>query len=150
MTEKRFTVKDNIVYDGWASLKPVNCVMDEDATDLAEFLNRITGNISPTNFDDAFTSWYGIIEELSDKERRLIDINEIYSKLEDEIISTTDFEKRYGKNNQKVRDKHVKRELKDLVDEKNDITLRISYLKRKIEFIKSFVNVHLVLVELEE
>jgi len=57
--------------------------------------------------------WSMLITELCDKEVDLFKCKNEYQILSDKIIQDTDFKALYGANNQKVRDNHVKGELKD-------------------------------------
>lgn len=96
---------------------------------------------------DYFQEWEVAIEELKVKETERINLKETYSQLEQEIIDNTDFKELYGANNQKVRDNHVRNELKDLIDKKHDLELRINYLIRRIDFIKSLMRMQGILLE---
>ena len=95
----------------------------------------------PKTINDYLKEWEDSINELDNKAKDLINLKETYNQMEQEIIDNTDFKELYGANNQKVRDNHVKNELKDMVDDKNKLELRIDYLKRRIDFIKSVVKI---------
>lgn len=104
----------------------------------------------PTTIDGWFNQWNVYIIELSDKEKELITLKESYNQMEQEIIAETDFKALYGKNNETVRKNHVKNELKDLVDNKHDLELRINYLKRRISYIKELLQMQRSLLEYSE
>ena len=70
-----------------------------------------------------------------------------YAQMEQEIIDTFDFKAAYGKNNETVRKNHVRNELKDMVDERHDLELRISFLKRRITYIKSLMSMQETLLK---
>ena len=96
---------------------------------------------------DLLVAWEDLVMELSDKEVELYKLKEAYLIAESEIVNNTDFKAIYGANNQKVRDNHVKKELKDIVDTKNSLELGIDNLKRRNDFIKSIMAMHRVLIE---
>ena len=96
---------------------------------------------------DFYNEWERNINEINDKETELITLKETYNQMEQKIIDETNFKALYGKNNEAVRKNHVKNELKDMVDERHDLELRISYLKRRIDFIKSLMSMQRTLIE---
>ena len=67
--------------------------------------------------------------------------------MEQDILNNTDFKELYGRNNESVRKAHIKNELKDLVDTKHDLELRINFLKRRIEYIKELMRMQETLLE---
>ena len=101
----------------------------------------------PKSIEDFFNEWEKAINEIKDKSVELINLKESYNQMEQDIVENTDFKELYGANNQKVRDNHVRNELKDMVDAKHDLELRIEYLKRRIDFIKNVLTMQRVLIE---
>lgn len=122
--------------------------INETTCDFNELLHQISKELTRENktIDDYFTEWETAINEITEKEKQLIDKKETYTQMEQKIIENTDFKELYGQNNQKIRDNHVKNELKDLVDEKHDLQIRIDYLKRRVDFIKSLMGMQRVLL----
>lgn len=118
-----------------------------EAEELCKKLNEPYAPREQLTVDDYFKEWEKAIDELSEKELALINLKETYAQLEQEIVENTDFKELYGANNQKVRDNHIRNELKDLVDTKNDLNLRIDYLKRRIDFIKNIMAMQRTLLE---
>lgn len=116
------------------------------AKTLCDYLNELT-NKKQNTLEEYFTEWEQNITELDNKAKQLIDIKETYNQLEQKILEETDFKELYGANNQKIRDNHVKNELKDIVDEKHDLKLRIEYLQRRIDFIKTLMNMQRTLID---
>ena len=94
--------------------------------------------------------WTMLITELSDKEVDLFKCKNEYQVLSDKIIMDTDFKALYGANNQKVRDNHVKGELKDLYDRIKGLEFSIDYLTRRIVFLKELIRTKRVLLEVRE
>lgn len=101
----------------------------------------------PETIDEWYGEWRRNIDEITAKEKDLITLKESYAQMEQKIIDETNFKALYGKNNEAVRKNHVKNELKDMVDERHDLELRISYLKRRIDFIKSLMSMQKTLIE---
>ena len=81
-----------------------------------------------------------LVEELSQKELAYIEWKEVYRIKEEEIINNTDFKSLYGANNEKVRRNHVKNALKTYDDNIIDLELSIDWIKRRIGFIKTYIN----------
>ena len=125
---------------GW--FFPVNTKVEGET--LVEEFNKTK---EPKSIEDFFNEWEKAINELKDKSVELINLKESYNQMEQDIVENTDFKELYGANNQKVRDNHVKNELKDMVDAKHDLELRIEYLKRRIDFIKNVLTMQRVLIE---
>ena len=97
--------------------------------------------------EDYFKEWEEAITELSNNEVELTNIKQTYNDLEFEILTTFDFKDKYGKDNDKIRNQHIKMELKELVDKKHELEISISYLKRKIDFIKELMRMQGILIE---
>lgn len=139
--DERYMVKDTL--KGW--------FIPTDSKTEAEFIKErfeeVTSTTSSNTIEDFFNEWEKAILELTDKEKELINLKESYNQLEQDIIDNTDFKEIYGANNQKIRDNHVKAELKDLVDKKHDLELRTNYLKRRIDFIKSIMRMQGILID---
>jgi len=94
--------------------------------------------------------WSMLITELCDKEIDLFKCKNEYQVLSDKIIQDTDFKALYGANNQKVRDNHVKGELKDLYDRIKGLEFSIDYLTRRIMFLKELIRTKRTLMEIKE
>lgn len=87
---------------------------------------------------EVIDEWNKAILELSQKEEKLIHVKQDYSQKEFDIkyVEDIDFKELYGRANDDTRNQHVKITLKKLIDEKNELELRIDYLKRRISFLK--------------
>jgi len=131
------------------SIQEVLTELNETKKELKEY-HKHFGDI---NFEEAetieewFTLWNRYVYELQEKEQELMNIKETYNQMEQEIINTTDFKEIYGKNNETVRKNHVRNELKDLVDTRHDLELRINFLKRRISYIKSLMSMQETLLK---
>ena len=130
----RYLVKDDET--GW--FFPVE--NKSQAEFLKEKFDRVTEAPEPISIQDYFTEWENAVNELSEKEVELINLKEVYAEKEQEILTTTDFKKLYGANNDKVRKNHVTKTLQSMTDAQNDLDISISYLKRRIDFIKSLMR----------
>ena len=100
-------------------------------------------------FSDLLTEWEELIQELSDKEVALFQWRECYNIKADEIIANTDFKEIYGANNQKVRDTHVRNELTDWYDNIKDLEFSISYIERRISFLKELIRTKRLIYEVQ-
>lgn len=120
---------------------------EKQANNLATTLNELHKPREPQTIEGYYEEWERAINEANAKTKTLLDIKETYTQMEQDIIDNTDFKELYGANNQKVRDNHVKNELKDLVDERHDLELRIEYLKMRIGFIKSVLSMQRALID---
>lgn len=125
--------------EGWFFPMPT----EQQAQNLCETLKELFKPKKPTTIADYYTEWEKAITEIDTKTKDLLNLKETYNQMEQDIIENTDFKELYGANNQKVRDNHVKNELKDMVEQKQTLELRIDYLKRRIDFIKSIVKAKL-------
>ena len=114
---------------------------------VLDVLNSTLEKSEPVTIEDYYSEWEKIVKELSDKEVELINLKEVYSEKEQEILLNTDFKELYGKNNDSIRKNHIKKTLQAMTDAKNDLEISISYLKRRIEFIKSLMSMQRTLLE---
>lgn len=120
----------------------VDCRFDDLLNEISVELMR-----EELTIDDYFREWGKSIDDLKTTHIELINLKETYAQLEQEIVENTDFKELYGANNQKVRDNHVKNELKDLVDIKHELKLKSEYLSRRIDFIKNLMAMQRTLIE---
>lgn len=120
----------------------INCNFDDLINELSVEILK-----NEKTIDDYFDEWNNSLIELSAKEIELINLKELYSEREQEIIQTTDFKELYGANNADVRKNHVKKTLQSMTDAKNDLTISIDYLKRRIDFIKNYMAMQRTILE---
>lgn len=123
---------------------------DDELLSAEEVLNVLNSTLEksePVTIEDYYSEWEKIVKEVSDKEVELINLKEVYSEKEQEILLNTDFKELYGKNNDSIRKNHIKKTLQAMTDAKNDLEISISYLKRRIEFIKSLMNMQRTLLQ---
>ena len=99
---------------------------------------------------DDIIAWENILDELEDDEEKLLRLKKYIERREQEIINTVDFNKLYGKNNDKIRRYHVQRVLKNTMTDKDNLELKITRDKRMIEFLKATVAVKIEYMRLEE
>lgn len=132
-------------YDELANLNGLVVKSENIDCDFDDLLDRLSKEIIKPNktIADYYHEWEAAITEIDTKTKDLLNLKETYNQMEQDIIENTDFKELYGANNQKVRDNHVKNELKDMVEQKQTLELRIDYLKRRIDFIKSIVHAKL-------
>lgn len=134
---EKFIIKEN---NGW--FFPVNTKIEAET--LLEKFEELEAK--PLDLHKDFVDWDNFITELSEKEVELINLKELYAQQEQDILTNFDFKEAYGKNNETIRKNHVKNELKDIVEKKNDLEISITYLKRKIKFINSMVDMKIELI----
>ena len=84
--------------------------------------------------------WSNLITELSTKEVDLLNLKDIIFDKEQWIVENTDFKAVYGKNNSDVRKLHFQKHMKKEYDLRDDLEISIDYLKRRISFLKTVVN----------
>jgi len=81
-----------------------------------------------------FTEYKELIDRLSQAEIEYLNTRREYDKKEFEIITTFDFKGEYGKDNEKIRQGHIKEVLSDLLLKKDALSLEIEALKRMIRY----------------
>lgn len=81
-----------------------------------------------------FTEYKELIDRLNQAELEYLNIRREYDKKEFEIITTFDFKGEYGKDNEKIRQGHIKEVLSDLLLKKDALSLEIESLKREIRY----------------
>ena len=84
-----------------------------------------------------------LIWELTMKEIRLTEVETELADKEFNIkyVEDIDFKELYGKANDDVRKHHVKLVLADLIKQKTDLELSVSFLKREISFLKKVIQI---------
>ena len=123
----------------------VDCNFDELINDIQKELMA-----KPQTIEDYFREWELLVNELSEKEIDLLNLNEQYAEQEQEILTNTDFKKIYGANNDKIRKNHLKKELKPLEDAKNDLDISTKYIKRRMDYIKNLMKMQGTLLQYGE
>lgn len=81
-----------------------------------------------------FNEYKKLIDRLNQAELEYLNIRREYDKKEFEIITTFDFKGEYGKDNEKIRQGHIKEVLSDLLLKKDALSLEIELLKREIRY----------------
>lgn len=81
-----------------------------------------------------FSEYKELIDRLSQAEIEYLNTRREYDKREFEIITTFDFKGEYGKDNEKIRQGHIKEVLSDLLLKKDALSLEIEALKRQIRY----------------
>ena len=99
------------------------------------------------NFSDLLIEWEDLINELSQKEVALFQWKEVYNVKSEEIIAETDFKELYGKNNDAIRKQHVRNELTDWYDTIKDLEFSISYIERRLSFLKELIRTKRLIYE---
>ena len=121
-----------------------------NADRLCEFLNDEC-NIEDTSVEDFVIDncieYNNLISELSKKELKLLVIKRDFNKKEYEILTTFNFKKEFGKDNDKIRKGYIREQYKDTLEKIEDLELSIDYLKRRISYLKQLVPVKTALLE---
>lgn len=120
----------------------VDCQFDELLLKVNEELTK-----EPMTLEEYFEEWTDSIVELQKLARELRELKKEYSQSEFIILTTFDFKKKYGKDNDKIRNGHVKSELNELDDKKHDLELQIEHLKRRIDYIRSLMSIQKSLID---
>ena len=97
--------------------------------------------------DDYFKEWEDLISLLPDRIEELNVLKEIYLTQSVDIELNTDFKELYGKNNAEIRKYHIHNELKQLVDEINELEKTIIWLRYRVSFLKEVVKTQRILNE---
>ena len=109
---------------------------------MSEFEYSATRTIT-----DLVNEWEDSINELCQKEIALNQWKEVYNVKSEEIIAETDFKELYGKNNADIRKQHVRNELTDWYDTIKDLEFSITYLERRIFFLRELVKIKRLVYE---
>lgn len=121
-----------------------------EADKLCEFLNNecyIPDNSIDDYVLDNLTEWCNLLTELSYKEIELLKLKDLILDKEQWITENTDFKEIYGRNNVEVRKLHFSKHMKGEYDYRRNLELSIDYLKRRISYLKSLINVKSTLME---
>lgn len=84
--------------------------------------------------------WEDLVNELSHKEVELVNVREEHNRKEFEILTTFDFKKVYGKDNEKIRKAHVHNELFDLDKSISDLELSINWIKGYVPLLRECIK----------
>lgn len=103
---------------------------------------------SESKVESCLKDWEKLIKELDTDEKKLSQLKEEYAEQEREIIRKTDFNKLYNANNDKIRKRHIKKELKELSTEKENLEFKINDSKRRISLLKAKTYVEIELMKL--
>ena len=101
------------------------------------------------NVSELLMEWEDLIKELSNKEVALFQWKEVYNIKSEEIIAETDFKELYGKNNDGIRKQHVRNELTDWYDTIKDLEFSISYIERRISYLRELIRVKRLIYEVQ-
>lgn len=108
----------------------------------------------PLDLHKDFEEWNKLLKWLDKTSRRLLEIEEIYEMeskiiLSEAIETGVDFKKLYGGNNQTTRKQYVDEQLKELIEEKNELKFLQNDDLRRIEFLKKIISMKLQLLRLQ-
>lgn len=83
---------------------------------------------------DMLKKYEKTMEELAKKEVEFLETKKEYDFKKFEIITTFNFKQEYGKDNETIRNGHIKKVLEELIDKKNALELEIQWIKRDLRF----------------
>jgi len=83
--------------------------------------------------------WKNLIIDLNINEMKYQKLKREYDKKEFDILVNFDFKKKYGKDNEKLRNLHVRSELADERKELKDLEVEIDNQKRMVSFYNQLV-----------
>ena len=95
------------------------------------------------------TKWAKLVNELKEDEKKLRRIKNYYDSREVEILTKTDFNRIYNANNDKIRKAHVRKKLKNTLEQKETLELKIDDSKRKISFLKAATYAEIEIMKLD-
>ena len=125
-----------ILVDGvWKQNKTVPNIDGEDVTAL------VTVPIMDVPVGELICKWEELVKELSMKEVELYNLKEAYLIAESKIVNEVDFKAIYGKNNEKIRKEHCKKELSDLVEQIKELEFGIAWINRYLPLLKEVVRI---------
>ena len=122
-----------------------NVELSEEVIDFIE-----NNPMTKTTVAKDLWEWSNLITELSEKELKLLILKTDFNEREYDILTTFDFKKEFGKDNDKVRKGYIREQYKDLLENIEDLELSIDYLKRRISFLKQLIHTKTILMEVKE
>ena len=122
-----------------------NVELSEEVIDFIE-----NNPMTKTTVAKDLWEWSKLLTELSEKELKLLILKTDFNEREYDILTTFDFKKKFGKDNDKVRKGYIREQYKDLLENIEDLELSIDYLKRRISFLKQLIHTKTILMEVKE
>ena len=122
-----------------------NVELSEEVIDFIE-----NNPMTKTTVAKDLWEWSKLLTELSEKELKLLILKTDFNEKEYDILTTFDFKKKFGKDNDKVRKGYIREQYKDLLENIEDLELSIDYLKRRISFLKQLIHTKTILMEVKE
>ena len=109
-----------------------------------KIIEWIPCSITEVPLDVLLNEWDNLIIELSEKETELIELKELYTGEEFDIVYKSDinFKALYGSSAEKVRQQHASDVLSELNDKINSLKLSIQWIKNYIQLIRETVRVY--------
>lgn len=80
------------------------------------------------------------IENVKSCHQEYIKIRDEFERQELEILCNTDFKELYGANNDKIRKAHIKKELNDLYNHKNELKIELEYQRNLCDLYKEMIK----------
>jgi hypothetical protein len=112
-------------------------VMDKDGNESFTYRNVFIIDVPVV---DLLCVWEDLVNELSEKEGRLLTLKEYIASESFHIETTFDFKEAYGKNNADIRKHHIKVELSDVFDEVRDLELSINWTKGYVPLLRECIK----------
>ena len=84
--------------------------------------------------------WKRLITELNIDEMNYRKLKNEYDEKEFDLLVNFDFKKEYGKDNDKIRKQHVRKELVDDFEKLKKLEIEIDHKKRMVSFYKQLVD----------
>ena len=98
--------------------------------------------------DDYFNEWEDLLKTIDEKSEDLYVLKNSLIRAEQEIIDNTDFKALFGKNNADVRKAYLKDKLQPNYDAKHELEMSIDSAKRRIDYIRSLMNMQRALIDM--
>ena len=120
----------------------VDCQFDDLLSDISKELMK-----KPETIEEYYAEWETKLYKLAELEEEQMKLKKFFKEQEFEILTTYNFKETYGKDNDKIRDGHIRKELHEVKDKEKQNELEINKLKREIDFIKSLMNMQRELLQ---
>ena len=89
---------------------------------------------------EAINEYYDTMKQLDKASIDYLNTRREYQDKEFEILTTFDFKSEYGKDNDKIRNGHIRNELSDLLLKRDALELEVEQLKRYLRYLELVIE----------
>lgn len=90
--------------------------------------------------NEAINEYYDTRKQLDKASIDYLNTRREYQDKEFEILTTFDFKSEYGKDNDKIRNGHIRNELSDLLLKRDALELEVEQLKRYLRYLELVIE----------